>query len=326
MMRRLTSAPNPCARVRRVHARAGRRACRPASDRGARESRSARRRSAPGSSSLRRWRPGSRPESRRRHAAGRCRPGSRRAPRARRAPAVNAAATSASTPLLSIKRARARRSAAPRTSPVSAALKSGTGSRRARRVRRIGAGDHRQRERGIADGPGQRTDLIERRGERQQPVARDAAVGRLQPDDAAQRRRLADRSAGVGAERERRHAGGDGHRRSAARSAGNAIGRPRIPRRAERRVLGRRSHRELVAVGLADDDGAGRLEPRDDGGVERRHERLEDPRRGGRPDAARAEVVLERDRHAGQRTIAPAIAVAIDRGGALERALARSPC
>ena len=47
------------------------------------------------------------------------------------------------------------------------------------------------------------SDLIERRGKGQQAVARDAAVGRLQPDDAAERRRLTDRSAGVGAERER---------------------------------------------------------------------------------------------------------------------------
>ena len=82
--------------------------------------------------------------------------------------------------------------------------------------------------------------------------------------------------------------------------------RPRIARRAERRVLGRRSHRELVAVGLADDDRAGRLEPRDHGGVVRRHEGFEHPRRGGRADAARAEVVLERDRARRQRRVAPA--------------------
>ena len=94
---------------------------------------------------------------------------------------------------------------------------------------------------------------------------------------------------------------------------------PRIPRRAERGVLGRRSHRELVAVGLADDDRAGRFEPLDDRRVVRRHERLEDLRRGRRPDTSRADVVLERDGHAGQRPIAPARPIAIERRRPLER-------
>ena len=54
-----------------------------------------------------------------------------------------------------------------------------------------------------------------------EPVARHRAVGRLHADDAAQRRRLADRTAGVGAERERREAGRDRGRRAAARPAGH---------------------------------------------------------------------------------------------------------
>ena len=64
----------------------------------------------------------------------------------------------------------------------------------------------------------ERADLVERRRERDQAVARHAAVGRLQADDAAERRRLADRAAGVGAERERRDAGRDRRRRAAATS------------------------------------------------------------------------------------------------------------
>ena len=48
---------------------------------------------------------------------------------------------------------------------------------------------------------------------------------------------------------------------------------------AERRVLGRRAHRELVAVGLAEDDRAGRFEPLDDRRVVGRDEVLEDARR-----------------------------------------------
>ena len=49
------------------------------------------------------------------------------------------------------------------------------------------------------------------------------------------------------------------------------------------------------------DDGAGGGEPLDDGGVVGRPPALEDLRRAGRGDAPGAEVVLEGDRHAGQR-------------------------
>ena len=49
---------------------------------------------------------------------------------------------------------------------------------------------------------GERADLVERAGERDQAVAADPAVGRLQPDDAADGGRLADRAAGIGAQRQ----------------------------------------------------------------------------------------------------------------------------
>ena len=51
----------------------------------------------------------------------------------------------------------------------------------------------------------ERADLVERARRRRRRRSARRAVGRLQPDDAAQRGRLADRAAGVGAERERRH-------------------------------------------------------------------------------------------------------------------------
>ena len=83
-------------------------------------------------------------------------------------------------------------------------------------------------ERGILDRSRERPDLIERRGERDEPEARDAAVGRLHPDDAAERGRLANRSAGVRSERDRRHARRHRDRRSAARSARRPVERPRV--------------------------------------------------------------------------------------------------
>ena len=97
---------------------------------------------------------------------------------------------------------------------------------------------------------------------------------------------------------------------------------PRIARGAERRVLVRRAHRELIAVRLADHHRAGRFEPGDDGGVVRRNELLENLRRSGRSYAARAEVVLQRDRHAGERK-RRAIGTGVDGGGLRQRALAR---
>ena len=62
---------------------------------------------------------------------------------------------------------------------------------------------------GVGHSAGEGADLVERRGERHQAVARHPPVGGLQADDAAQRGGLADRAAGVGAERQRREAGGD---------------------------------------------------------------------------------------------------------------------
>ena len=105
-------------------------------------------------------------------------------------------------------------------------------------------------------------------------------------------------------------------------SAGNASEVPGIPRGSECGVLRRRSHRELVAVRLADDDRAGSLEPRDDGRVVRRHVALEHPRRRRRRHAAGAQVVLERDRDAEQRRVLPQCEIPVERGGACERLLA----
>ena len=61
-------------------------------------------------------------------------------------------------------------------------------------------------------------------------------------------------------------------------------------------------HRELVHVGLAERDHAGRLQAGDDGRVERALVVREHLRAGGRAPAARDEDILVRDRQAGERT------------------------
>ena len=80
---------------------------------------------------------------------------------------------------------------------------------------------------------------------------------------------------------------------------GTRLGIPRVVGRPVGRVLGRRAHRELVGVRLADQRQARRPAAGGDGRVEDRHVAGEDLRAGGRLDALRRDHVLERDRDAG---------------------------
>ena len=63
------------------------------------------------------------------------------------------------------------------------------------------------------------------------------------------------------------------------------------------RVVGRAAPGEFVHVRLADDDGAGALQPRRHGRVLCRNKVRQDFRPRRRADAARVDVVLERDRN-----------------------------
>ena len=93
----------------------------------------------------------------------------------------------------------------------------------------------------------------------------------------------------------------DRRRRAARGPAGHAIEVPRVRRRAERAVLGRRAHRELVHVRLAQDDRARVPQALGDVRVERRAIAHEDPRARRALAAAQRDQVLERDRDAEQR-------------------------
>ena len=155
---------------------------------------------------------------------------------------------------------------------------------------------------GVGDGGGERADLVEARREGDEPVA-----GHARRRSASRRRRRTAPPAG-GSSRRCRSRGRAAAKPAAtaaalppARAARHPVGVVRVAGRAERRVLGRRAHGELVEVRLADDDGAGGAQALDDGGVVRRPPAVEDLRRAGRRDAAGAEVVLEGDGHAGQR-------------------------
>ena len=108
------------------------------------------------------------------------------------------------------------------------------------------------------------------------------------------------RARGIGAERQRHQAGGNRDRRSRARSARNEIGADRIDGDAVGRAHADEAGRELVEIGLADDDGAGRAQFRDRRRILRG--RLGERRAGGGGrQALRVDIVLHRDRHAVKR-------------------------
>ena len=173
--------------------------------------------------------------------------------------------------------------------------------RRRGRVALVAPGHRVEQRGGVAGVAGERPDLVERRGEGHDPVAADPAVGRLHPDDAGQRRRLADRAAGVGADAQRHVEGRHRRRRAAAAATGDSIEIPGIGRRPVGRVLGRRAHRELVHVGLAQDHRADVAQPLGDVGVVRGDVALEDARAGGALAALDRDQVLERDGDAQER-------------------------
>ena len=105
-------------------------------------------------------------------------------------------------------------------------------------IQRIVAGNGLQHEGRILHRVGERSDLVKRGGKSNQTIARDASVARLQTDTAAKGRGLADRTAGIRAERgqcfiRRNHCGG-----TSARAARDTLRIARIARDAERGILG----------------------------------------------------------------------------------------
>ena len=148
------------------------------------------------------------------------------------------------------------------------------------RVAGVAALHRGEQQRGVGDVAGQRPALVERGGEGDHPVAGDRPVGRLQADDPAERRRLADRAAGVGADRARREAAGDDRGRAAGGAARHPAPVPGVEDRPVGGVLVRGAHRELVHVGLAEHARAGGVEPADRGRGVGRPVALEDPRAG----------------------------------------------
>ena len=145
----------------------------------------------------------------------------------------------------------------PKRSP-SSALRSGTpaGSVNPRLVESRGSRPAMRSSRAAAvfDVVGERADLVQRAGEGDQAVAAHRAVGGLEPHHAAQRGRLADGAAGVGAQGPGGFGGGDAGGGAATGAARHPVEIPGVPRGLEGGVLGGAAHGELVHVQLAQED------------------------------------------------------------------------
>ena len=98
----------------------------------------------------------------------------------------------------------------------------------------------------------------------------------FEPDDAAQRCRIADRAAGIRAKRERTKPGCNRRSGSAARAAGDALGIPRIACGAVVGVDGGRGGGEFVRQRLPEHERPGIAETSHRFGIARRHELAEE--------------------------------------------------
>ena len=128
------------------------------------------------------------------------------------------------------------------------------------RVLRIESGHGLQHDGRIRRAAGEHPGLVEARGEGNHAVARHAAIGRFDAGHTRQRGRLTNRAAGIGAGGEGRQPRRRRRRRSAGRAAGDLGRVPGILDRPVVAGLVGGAHGELVHIGLAQHDGAGRLE------------------------------------------------------------------
>src|SRR5690606_8573768 len=115
-------------------------------------------------------------------------------------------------------------------------------------VRLVRSGNHLQHEGDVFDGSSEDADAIKRRTVGNQTMAGNTRIRRFEADYAAERRRLAHRTAGIGSQRDTAHAGSDGRRRASGRASGNTCRVYRIQSRPKCGALVGRAHREFVAV------------------------------------------------------------------------------
>ena len=155
---------------------------------------------------------------------------------------------------------RAHRPEAPRSAGRARPCSPGPGGRsRSRRGGRRPPITPRSNGR-VTHGPGERSHVVKRPGERHPARPAHAPVGGLDPDDAAAGRGQADRAARIGAERAVNEPGGHGRARAARRAARAVAGPPGRLDVAVVDVVPEGSERQLREVQAAQRDRARRLQ------------------------------------------------------------------
>ena len=169
------------------------------------------------------------------------------------------------------------------------------------RVAAIVAGNRVQHKRVVRHSLRHRADLIQRRGKRDQPIAADHAIRRLHANNAAERCGLANRAAGVAAERKGGFIRRDARCRAAGRPTRHARQITRVMRGVKRAVFGGRAHGKFIQIRLAEQDAARRLQLFPDRGRVRRYEIRQHFGCAGGFAAFDADVVLHGDGNAAKR-------------------------
>ena len=138
-------------------------------------------------------------------------------------------------------------------------------------IARIVAGHHREHQRRIGDVARHRPVSGEAGPALQTFLAGDEAVGRTQADDAAKAGRIAQATAGIRARGQRCHPAGERDRRTSGGAGCGFHWVERVASRPVNGVAGVAAGRPFRRVGLAEDDGAGRAQPRDRALIGRGH-------------------------------------------------------
>ena len=196
--------------------------------------------------------------------------------------------------LIRSRHAKAKTPASPRRRAIS-------WTRHARiRIARIAALRHPPHRLRIAAVRRKNRNTIERAARRHYARRAEQATRGLQPDQIVERRRNAPRPRRIGAQRKTHQFFGHRHRRAGTRSAGNIARIEHARARAVRRPRPHQSGGELIQVGFADRDGAGREQPLHYRSAALRRVRISrTARRSG--NAGQIDIVLDRERNAVQR-------------------------
>ena len=127
----------------------------------------------------------------------------------------------------------------------------------------VGAGQDLQQQGGVGHSPGHRPGLGEVVGRRLSiaAIARHPALRGFDAEQAAETGRNPNGAAAIAAGSQGAEAGGQGRRRPAAGAAGRPRRIPGIAARVAQFILRGAGQAELRGVGLAEDDGPGRLDP-----------------------------------------------------------------